>query len=228
MVHPHKRTERIIEDSELPVIQCDYLMLKDTAGTEGLKVFSMHARIFGHFGSSHFGSSRSFSFEHCFLLHLRKPSHGTSRMERDADPKWLGPSYSRAPSEDRKLAEIETKLCGSEGGPTRPFQDPNVKITTARERFSKLEAAMTGMDGPEVESLRVARKRAQEAVQGVPVEAQVEECEAFLTRARSHLDSKRVTIMENMEASEKRLLELRTKMQAPPPTEVSEVQRRIS
>ena len=29
---PHKRTERIIEDSELPVIQCDYLMLKDTAG----------------------------------------------------------------------------------------------------------------------------------------------------------------------------------------------------
>ena len=33
---PHKRTERIIEDSELPVIQCDYLMLKDTAGTGGL------------------------------------------------------------------------------------------------------------------------------------------------------------------------------------------------
>ena len=117
MVHPHKRTERIIEDSELPVIQCDYLMLKDTAGTEGLKVFSMHVRIFGYFGSSHFGSSRSFSFEHCFLLHLRKPSYGTSRMERDADPKWLGPSYSRAPSEDRKLAEIETKLCGSEKGP---------------------------------------------------------------------------------------------------------------
>ena len=25
---PHKRTERIIEDSELPVIQCDYLMLR--------------------------------------------------------------------------------------------------------------------------------------------------------------------------------------------------------
>ena len=35
---PHKRTERIIEDSELPVIQCDYLMLKDVAGTSGLKV----------------------------------------------------------------------------------------------------------------------------------------------------------------------------------------------
>ena len=35
---PHKRTERIIQDSELPVIQCDYLMLKDVAGTGGLKV----------------------------------------------------------------------------------------------------------------------------------------------------------------------------------------------
>ena len=27
----HKRTERITEDSELPVIQCDYLMFKDVA-----------------------------------------------------------------------------------------------------------------------------------------------------------------------------------------------------
>ena len=38
---PHKRSERIIEDSELPVIQCDHLMLKDVAGTSGLKVLSM-------------------------------------------------------------------------------------------------------------------------------------------------------------------------------------------
>ena len=33
-----KRIERIIEDRELPVIQCDYLVLKDVAGTGGLKV----------------------------------------------------------------------------------------------------------------------------------------------------------------------------------------------
>ena len=45
---PHKRTERIIEDSELPVIQCDYLMLKDTAGTGELKVLSMYVRTFGY------------------------------------------------------------------------------------------------------------------------------------------------------------------------------------
>ena len=45
---PHKRTERIIEDSELPMIQCDYLMLKDVAGTCGLKVLSMYVRTFGY------------------------------------------------------------------------------------------------------------------------------------------------------------------------------------
>ena len=45
---PHKRTERIIEDSELPVVRCDYLMLKDLAGTGGLKVLSMYVRTFGY------------------------------------------------------------------------------------------------------------------------------------------------------------------------------------
>ena len=45
---PHKRTERIIEDSELPVIHCDYPMLKDTAGTSGLKMLSMYVRTFGY------------------------------------------------------------------------------------------------------------------------------------------------------------------------------------
>ena len=45
---PHKRTKRIIEDSELPVIQCDNLMLKDVAGTGGLKVLSMNVRTFGY------------------------------------------------------------------------------------------------------------------------------------------------------------------------------------
>ena len=49
---PHKRTERNIEDSELPVIQCDYLMLKDVAATGGLKVLSMYVRTFGYGMSS--------------------------------------------------------------------------------------------------------------------------------------------------------------------------------
>ena len=45
---PHKRTERIIEESELPVIQCDYLLLRDVAGTSGLKVLSIFVRTFGY------------------------------------------------------------------------------------------------------------------------------------------------------------------------------------
>ena len=38
---PHKRTVRLIEDSELPMIQCGSLMLKDVACTSGLKVLSV-------------------------------------------------------------------------------------------------------------------------------------------------------------------------------------------
>ena len=45
---PHKRTERIIEDNELPIIECDCLMLKDVAGTSGLKMLSMYVRTFGY------------------------------------------------------------------------------------------------------------------------------------------------------------------------------------
>ena len=45
---PHKKTERIIEDSELPVVQCDYLVLKDVAATSGLKKLSMYVRTFGY------------------------------------------------------------------------------------------------------------------------------------------------------------------------------------
>ena len=49
---PPKRTERIIEHSELPMIQCDNLMLKDVAGTGRLKVLSMYVRTFGYGMSS--------------------------------------------------------------------------------------------------------------------------------------------------------------------------------
>ena len=55
---------------------------------------------------------------------------------------------------------------------------------------------------------------------------QVKECESFLVRVRSHLaqlDSKCATVLENIEASEKRLSESRAKLQTPPPSEESEV-----
>ena len=45
---PHKRIERTVEDSELPTAQCDYLVLKDTAASDGLKVLSVYVKSFGY------------------------------------------------------------------------------------------------------------------------------------------------------------------------------------
>ena len=45
---PHKRIERIIQDSELPIVQCDYLVLRETAASDGLKVLSMYVKSFGY------------------------------------------------------------------------------------------------------------------------------------------------------------------------------------
>ena len=45
---PYKRIEHIIEDSELPIVQCDYLVLKDTSASDGLEVLSMYVTSFGY------------------------------------------------------------------------------------------------------------------------------------------------------------------------------------
>ena len=43
---PHQRIERIVKNSELPLVQCDYLVLKDIAAS--LKVWSMYVKSFGY------------------------------------------------------------------------------------------------------------------------------------------------------------------------------------
>ena len=43
---PHKRIERITEGSELSIVQCGYLVLKDTAASDGLKVLSTYVKSF--------------------------------------------------------------------------------------------------------------------------------------------------------------------------------------
>ena len=45
---PHNRVERTIEDSELPTVQCEYLVLKGVAACDGLKVLSMYEKSFGY------------------------------------------------------------------------------------------------------------------------------------------------------------------------------------
>ena len=93
---------------------------------------------------------------------------------------------------------------------TRPFGDLQVRVTAAQERVAKLEivlAAQHGVEGPEIESLRVAFKRAKE-VKVQPVDVQIKECEGFLIRARAHLtelDAKRTTVSTNIREAEQRL-----------------------
>ena len=48
LAEPHKRIERITEDSELPTDQHDYHVLKDVAASDGLKVLSMYVKLFGY------------------------------------------------------------------------------------------------------------------------------------------------------------------------------------
>ena len=46
---PHsRRIEHVVDDSELPIVQRDYLVLKDIAPTEGFKVLSMYVKSSGY------------------------------------------------------------------------------------------------------------------------------------------------------------------------------------
>ena len=43
-----KRIERIAEDSELPIVQCDYIVLKDDAYSDLLRVLRMYVKSIGY------------------------------------------------------------------------------------------------------------------------------------------------------------------------------------
>ena len=117
---------------------------------------------------------------------------------------------------------------------TRPFGDPESRVTAARERVSKLEAASTalhGVEGPEVEASRVALKRAKE-VKRQPVDVQIKECEGFLSRARAHLaelDAKRAVVSSNIHEAEQWLAALKQAQQftPPPPVDADEELRQL-
>ena len=48
----HQRSERVIEDNELPFVHCDYMFMKDVAASDGLTMLSMYMKSFGY-GMSH-------------------------------------------------------------------------------------------------------------------------------------------------------------------------------
>ena len=128
------------------------------------------------------------------------------------------PAGARVPRQPKPNAPV-VKTSGM-----RPFGDPSVKVTEAQERVAKLEsalAALHGVEGPEVDSLRAALKRAED-VKLTPLDVQAKECEAFLVRARAHLtelDAKRAVVGTNIKEAEQRLEALKIQLQhpAPPP-----------
>ena len=64
------------------------------------------------------------------------------------------------------------------------------------------------MEGPEVESLRAALKRAKKVKKALPLDVHVAECEGFLSRGRAHLtelDAKRAVVSANFQDAEQRL-----------------------
>ena len=69
----------------------------------------------------------------------------------------------------------------------RLFVNSTTKKTAASERAMKLRQALNNLsdtEGPEVEGLRTALKRAESDMQIAPIDVQVKECESFLKRAR--------------------------------------------
>ena len=52
-------------------------------------------------------------FQRCFFLHFRQLSYGTTRMERGANSRELGPGDSRSPSEVGSVAQSQVRTEGS-------------------------------------------------------------------------------------------------------------------
>ena len=82
---PHQRIERIVENSERTIVQCDYLVLKDTAASDGLKFWSMYVEPFGY-GTSTVVEMKC--LRHNFAMLSRTITHQVCRKcEANSHPK---------------------------------------------------------------------------------------------------------------------------------------------
>ena len=105
----------------------------------------------------------------------------------------------------------------------RPFVDASAKQTKASDRVTKIKHALQVLgdtEGPEVDVLRAALKRAESDTKVTPIHVQVKECESFLSRARLHmeeLDQKRAVVGASISDAEKRLVALKSQEACTPP-----------
>ena len=73
----------------------------------------------------------------------------------------------------------------------RPFVDVSAKQSQASDRVMKIKHALQVLgdtEGPEVDGLRAALKRAETDTKVTPIHTQVKECESFVQRARLHME----------------------------------------
>ena len=94
---------------------------------------------------------------------------------------------------------------GRQGVPATRAPDPEMVQDAANQRVVKLEAALRAMgdyDGPEVASLKSSLQKAREAARSKPLQEQIAETEAFISRAQ-----KRLSPMEEERVREQQLLD---------------------
>ena len=179
----------------------------------------------------------------CFGLALRErfQANVAADMEAEVRAWWRPPAvkWPHARSQQRgqtgsgvapKLGESSKERQGSpsqhnaRSAGLRPFMDVNIKKSEAGNRVQKLQQALNILgdtEGLEVDGLRAALKRAETAAQGVPVDKQVKDCEAFLSRARAHLEEleqKRSAVAASISAAEQRLVVLKMQQDCPAPS----------
>ena len=119
---------------------------------------------------------------------------------------------------------------------------PDTRMGAARDKVARLEqaiAAMGNYQGPELDVLVAALKKAQKESQELHLEAQIRAREGFIERAKKRIeqfDLERAAEVQRMEESQKRLAELRALQVAhpgplPPPVdanaEVSRLQQMV-
>ena len=117
---PHQRIERIVENSELTIVQCDYLVLKDTAASDGLKFWSMYVEPFGY-GTSTVVEMKC--LRHNFAMRSRTITNQVCRKCEANSPPKVSQTIT---SEQRSSGKLSKKVAGTSahnfGSTSRPHE----------------------------------------------------------------------------------------------------------
>ena len=117
----------------------------------------------------------------------------------------------RASSCREVATTVRCTEAGSATGPAQPkvrSLHPDVKVSVARDRITKLEAAIAavGEEDETAPKLKEALRKARQQAQILPIEVRVKSCEQFLERAR-----KNVKAQEEVSQAQQLLMEAQSR-----------------